>query len=114
MKMRLPSVDISRNFSSIYVRHKRDDYSGYKQTNNNKSKSTKTVKSLSSEKRKSVPSQYQINFKNIERLRKRFSLEPSTPRVGPELAEGCNENPFRSAGKLQYCTSEEPYERKIY
>ena len=70
-----PLMEKSREFPSIFVSHKRNDYSGYKHPSPSKGKTA-----INQEERTPnhmpTPRKYEINIKNIAKLRKRYSLEP--------------------------------------
>lgn len=70
-----PLMEKSREFPSIFVSHKRNDYSGYKHSSSSKGKNITNQEERGPN---HMPTQrkYEINIKNITKLRKRYSLEP--------------------------------------
>lgn len=70
-----PLMEKSREFPSIFVSHKRNDYSGYKHPSSSKGK-TVTSQEERTPNHMPTPRKYEINIKNIAKLRKRYSLEP--------------------------------------
>lgn len=70
-----PLMEKSREFPSIFVSHKRNDYSGYKHPYPSKGKNAINIEERTSN-HMPTPRKYEINIKNIAKLRKRYSLEP--------------------------------------
>lgn len=71
-----PLTDNSKEYQTIFSKRKRLEYSGYKQCNLNKSKFIRFQEDKKKN-RHQPPRNYEMNLKNIARLRKRYSLEPS-------------------------------------
>lgn len=70
----LPTMDRLSDFPLIFAKHRRNEYSGYKQINLNKSKMIKFQQENKHIGRYTTPRKYEINVKNIAKLRKRYSL----------------------------------------
>ena len=75
-KLKNTSFDKGDQFPPIFTKNKRNAYSGYKKYNINKSKLI-NLKEPDKSAPVHVPARkYELNFKNVARLRKRYSLDP--------------------------------------
>lgn len=69
------------NFPSIFASRKRGDYSGYKQSSAPKANSSKGQVDYRQTVRHQMPKKKDISLKSIDKLRKRYSLEPVNFRL---------------------------------
>lgn len=108
---KMPGIfERNSDFPSIFGKHKRSSYSGYKQYNMNKSKIIKFQQDNKDLRPYQTPRQFQVNLKNIAKLRKRFSLEPMVFRKHREDA-ACRSTIFQP--KHEQIGSERRHEQEL-
>lgn len=84
----MPLLNKSHEFPSIFSKRKRIEYSGYKQYNLNKSKFIKFETESKSAEHKPKRA-YEVNLKNIVKLRRRYSLEPHILKISFAKEKSC-------------------------